>query len=241
MAAALKVDGVLLSDETDFAKLAADALQGYAAIAMFPSDSAPLDGVFRFYDKLKGTPWADRFSEGIAAALTHSSIDVRREAVFFFRSRPAAAGGARIADLVVGPERQLFPSDDPQGEKSSGLEWELLRALGARIQLGDARALQVARDESLKPGKAHGVIAGLASHDTKWVVDNAEKIVSGSPEIVWALLKNLQRVGADVEAVGKRIARLPGVNPSRFRDAVERALGDPGAVDRICAALPSLQ
>ena len=234
----LQIDGVTLSDTTDFAALLSDILRGGGGAGALRSDMMPLDWVARVYPTLLGGPYADRFSDGVAACLTAPEPFVRHQALLFFEQFPHAHGGDRIEELVDG-DRALFAGVREPPTSDTDLEWSLLRALGARAGEGLGRALEQARRAALAAGKAQAVMAALASADPDWVVAHADAIVRGSPDAYAPMLRQIQRAGGDVAGLGARIAALGVVEPNEFRYWVGRIVRDPAARDHILAALPA--
>lgn len=237
MTAPLDIDGVTLTDTTDFADLARRSLLGQSTVGgVIWTDSDPAAGAFRFYERLKqmNSPYAAMFSKGISRSLSAPEPPLRQYALFFFQSFPDAAGGERVNELVAG-DRSLFEGHKVQGWD---LDFSLLRALGARIRGGDRTALGLARNEALKPGKADGVIAALTANDPDWVIARVENIIKGSPDVAATIFRQLQRAGRDVIGVGIRMGRVQGIDLAKFREAVEGRVTDPAVRARILAALP---
>jgi hypothetical protein len=230
----IQFEGVQLDDATNFAALALRSMSGL--FGSRPNDVDPGQGAVHVYEGLRalGSPYAGRFSQGVAAALTDPRPEIRHYAVMFFDAFPDAPGAERVNDLVEGPDRRLF---DQTKVLSYSLEFSLLRLLGARVRVGDGRALALARAEALRPGKADGVIASLAANDTDWLLANLEQVASGSPGNIKAILRQLLRAGRDVVPVGIRLAHAPGVSAAELRSAVEERVADPQAKARILAAL----
>jgi hypothetical protein len=126
------VDNVTLTMTTDFAALARDVLLGGGGYGSLPSDSFPLDWIFRGYRELLGTPFADLLSRGVAACLTAPEPDVRAQALIFFQSSPFAAGGERVDELLAG-DRVLFTGITAPMFPGADLEWHLRAASAARL------------------------------------------------------------------------------------------------------------
>lgn len=223
MPAPRKVDTVTFSDATVFGALVHDVLRGQGGVGALPSDHLPLDWVTRAYAELAGSPYADRLAEGVAACLTAPEPEVRGQALVFFQSHPRAAGGERVRELVAG-DRALFRGVPDPIHPGTDLDWQLLAALAARVAIGDRRALDLARDEALRPGRAVPLVAELASAAPDWVVANAEAIVRGTPEAGATLLIQLQGT-TDLVALGRRIVGLCHGDP-RFELDVPRFIDD---------------
>lgn len=217
------IDGVTLSDQTDFAAFARDVLRGQGGVGSRPSDNQPLDWILRAYRELAGSPHADRLAQGVAACLTAPEPEVRAQALVFFQSNPRAAGGERVRDLVAG-DRRLFRGVPDPVHPGTDLDWQLLAALAARIAHGDSRAVDLARAEVVKPGRAAPLIAELASAAPDWVRAHAEDIVRGTPAAGATLLIQLQKAG-DLLALGRRIVPLCHRDP-RFELDIGRFIDD---------------
>jgi hypothetical protein len=226
MTAPVHVDNVTLDDTTDFDAFVHDVLRGGGGVGSSRSDNAPLDWIFRAYEQLRDTPYADRMSRGVAACLDASDPDVQTQALVFFQSQPRAVGGERIDDLVAGDRARFAGVADPM-HPSVDLEWQLLVALGARLRGGGARTLGLARTEALKPGKAHPFIGALTAAAPDWVVEHAEDIVRGTPAAGIPILVKLQALKRDLAAVGRRIAPLCHGDP-QFESYVTRLIDAPG-------------
>jgi hypothetical protein len=95
--APVRVDNTMLTGDTDFAALVRDNLLGGGGFGSLRSDNFPVDCIFRAYEELRGTPYADLLSRGVAANLDAVEPDVREQALLFFRALPDAAGAERAA------------------------------------------------------------------------------------------------------------------------------------------------
>jgi hypothetical protein len=129
--AARRVDNVTLTMTTDFAALVHDVLLGGGVVGSLPSDCFPVDWVFRAYRELRGTPFADLLSLGVAACLTAPEPDIRAQALIFFQSEPDAAGSACVDDLLAG-DRALFAGITAPMFPGADLEWHVRAASAAR-------------------------------------------------------------------------------------------------------------
>jgi hypothetical protein len=89
------VDVFTLTDDTDFPALVRAVLNG--AGGSYPSDNSTLDWVFRAYEEIRTTPYADRLARGVAACGTDPDPEIARLARIFFERHPNAAG----AELVT--------------------------------------------------------------------------------------------------------------------------------------------
>ena len=226
MPAPMQVDTVTFSDTTDFAALVREVLAGGGGVSALPSDAQPLDWVFRAYQHVRGTDYADRLSRGVADCLTAPEPEIRGQALVFFQSQPRAAGGERVRDLVAG-DRRLFRGVADPIHPGTDLDWQLLAALAARIALGDQQAVDLGRAEAQQPGRAAPLIGELATADQKWVVANAEAIVRATPAAGATLLVQLQTAlpAAELVALGRRIVPLSHGDP-RFEGDVSRFVDD---------------
>jgi hypothetical protein len=234
---AVQVDRTTLTGETDFAALALDVLSGGGSYGSYPSDSYPLDWVFRACQELHGTPWVDRLSGGVAACLTARSELVRAQALVFFQSRPGAVGGERIAELVAG-DRTLFAGVPDPIHPAVDLDWQLLATLAARVSIGDARATGLACAEALRPGKAEPVVGALCTAVPGWVSAHAEQIVRATPGAGATILISPPVTGPELLALARRIAPLCRADP-RFETDVTRFVDDPELRQAILAAYHS--
>lgn len=232
----LTVHGKQLTADTDYTALAADALSGNAALSAMPSDTSSLEGVFRFYDALGGSPYADLVSRGMAAALTHPNAAVRASALFFFEKYPRAAGAERAEELSGG-DRVLF---DGVRDPDSGydLGQQLSRVVGARLMAGYPSALAEAWAQALRPGGAFGVIAALTARAREWTLANADRIVRGTPSTFGPILYQLQSEGPEAAiAFAGRIARLDVIPREKLISTIRDHIANAGVQDRIIAAL----
>lgn len=90
VSASRTIDGIELTEGTDFADLAHRALTGAVGGAL-RSDCFPLDWALRVYRELAGSPYAEMLADGVAACLTAAEPEVREQARIFFDSQPSAA------------------------------------------------------------------------------------------------------------------------------------------------------
>jgi hypothetical protein len=227
MTTPVRVDNVTFDDTTEFNAFVHDVLRGGGGVGSNRGDSAPLDWIFRAYEQVRNTPYADRLSRGVAACLEAPEPDVQTQALVFFQSQPGAAGGERIDELVAGDRARFAGIADPM-HPSVDLEWQLLVALGGRLRTGGARSLELARKEAVSPGKAHPFIAALTAAAPDWVIEHAEDIVRGTPAAGIPILVKLQAQHRDLAAIGRRIAPLCHGDP-QFESYVTRLIDDPGA------------
>jgi hypothetical protein len=221
---------ITFSETTDYVDLAHAALRDWG-LGYAPWDASPLSAVDRVLAMLRDTPWADRLTEGIAACLTAPEPIVRSDALVFFQSSPRAAGGERIVDLVAG-DRALFVDIPDPNHPGVTLEHELIVALGARLELGEARALELARAEVMRPGKALPIIGALTGVDAGWVVPRAEQIVRRNPQAGLPMLLRLDRQGHAITQLGRRLAPLGRSDPG-FESGLTRFLDDVAVRDAI--------
>ena len=224
MTAPVRVDHVTFGDATDFDTFVHEVLCGGGGVGASRGDRAPLDWIFRAYEQLRNTPYADRLSRGVAACLAAAEPEVRAQALVFFQSQPRAAGSERIDDLVAADRGGFVGVADPL-HPGVDLEWQLLAALGARLAGGSARSLSLARGEAVSPGKAQPFIGALASVDPDWVNDHAEEIVRATPAAGITILIKLQGQGRDLAQLGRRIAPLCHED-ARFESYVTRFIDD---------------
>lgn len=218
------IDGIAVTDQTDFAAFVRDVLRGGGGVGAHRGDSQPLDWILRAYTELASSPYADRLARGVADCLAAPEPEVRAQALVFFQAHPRAAGGERVRDLMVG-DRRLFRGVRDPVHPGTDLEWQLLVALAARVAIGDAQAIDLARREALQPGRAAPLIAELAGADRDWVVANAEAIVRGAPAAGATLLFQLQAVVPDLVALGRRIVPLCH-GDRRFEVDISRFIDD---------------
>jgi hypothetical protein len=204
---AVRVDTVVFAADTDFAGLAREVLLGGGAVGSLRSDCFPLDWVFRAYEQVRGTSHADGLARGVAACLTAVEPEVRAQALIFFQSQPAAAGGERIVELVAG-DRALFAGVPDPMSPGVDLEWPLLAALAARLSAAGERGLALARAEALRPGKALPLIGALLAIAPGWVLAHAEEIVRGTPAAGLPILSSLPDDHPDRDRLIRRIAPL---------------------------------
>jgi hypothetical protein len=102
----------------------------------------------------------------------------------------------------------------------------LLAALAARIGIGDARAVELARGEVVQPGRAAPIIAELATADRDWVVANAEAIVRGTPAAGATLLIQLQAAVSGFIELARRV--VPWCHgDARFELDISRFFDEP--------------
>ena len=219
----LEFDGVTFDDATDFTDLARKAVL-WKLGGSLPSDDDAMCWVERAYKAIEGTPWHDRFAEGMAACLTDSDPVVRRQALSFFRQFPRARGGDRVVDLALN-DRSGFID----------LEWQLLQTVAARINIGDTRAITLGKREALQ-GQAEPLIASLTGADPQWVAEHAEGIVRRAPASGITILYNLQQAGYDIVDLGVRIAHDLVRDPD-FNDYFYRFIDDRQTKERILSAI----
>ncbi len=228
IATPVMVDHTTLTEATDFDALALEALRGGGGWGSLPSDNFPLDIVFRIYHELQQTspPFAQRLARGVASCLTADDPEVRAQAIVFFDNTPDAAGGERINDLVAG-DRTLFAGVTNPMSRRTDLHQALLAALARRIERGDQRALDLARDEVVLPGRGGALVGAMVEHATDWVIARAEDIVRASPTAGATLLIRLQdNSGYDLAGIARRIARWCHSDP-RFELDITRFIEDP--------------
>lgn len=220
----MRYDNVDFTDDTDMDSLMHAALLGGVGGSL-RSDNAPLDWVFRAYEALQGTRFADRVSRAMATNLTAPEAEVRWQALIFFESHPHVPGAERIADLVAGDRAGFVGVPCPWG-RSGDLEDKLVWDLAVQLRRGDERGIALARAEALRPGRALTVIRGLILVDDEWVDGHAEQIVRGSPDAGAALIAGLHDEGFDARALAQRVVPLCHREPE-FDHWAGRLIDDP--------------
>jgi hypothetical protein len=229
----LEFDGITFDDATDFTDLARKAVL-WKLGGSLPSDDDAMCWVERAYKAIEGTPWHDRFAEGMAACLADSDRIVRSQALSFFSQFPEARGGERIVELALG-DRAGFAGVPGLTEQGGDLEWKLLHAVSARIAIGDTRAIELGKKEALA-GRAEPIIASLTGADPQWVIEHAEQIVKSRPATGITILFNLERAGYNIADLGVRIANDIVRDPN-FNDHFYRFIDDRQTKERILSAI----
>jgi hypothetical protein len=232
----MRVDTVTLTDDTDFDALARGVLRGDVG-GSYPSDNMPLDWIFRAYEQVSGTPFAGRLSRAVAGCLTCVEPDVRAQALVFFQSQPRAAGGERILDLLAG-DRALFAGVPDPLHPDVDLDWQLLAALAARLDVAGQRGIDLARADALRPGKAEPIIGALARATPDWVLAHAEDIVRATPAAGVTILIALQGGDRDLAELARRIAPLCH-RDARLDSYLTRFIDDPDTRHAVLAAFGS--
>ena len=234
MTAPLRVDSsTTLSDSTDFEQLVRERLSGRTVFSA--NDVTPMEPFERLYRAANGTPYAARLSRAVASALRDADPLVRGMAAMFFQLFPDADGAEQVVDVAMN-NRALFAGVPRPWSPGADLDRELMRAVSARAQRGDARARSLAYSEVLRPGKAMPLIGALTESDPTWVATHAEEIVRATPAAAKAILFNLQGSSVDVGDVGERIAPIAMGADSSFADDLESYVSDRATRDRIMEA-----
>ena len=227
-------DGVTFAADTDYAALARRALR-WELGGSLPYDNDALDWVYRALRALAGTSHATKLIEAITGAVTDDERMVRVRALSFIEGHPKAWGAERVVEVAAG-DRRGFKGVPGWTESGADLEWLLLRAVASRIDIGDERAIELAKNEALNPGQPHAVMAALTGADPQWVIDHAEEIVRKTPATGVTMLRNLEQAGYDIADLGVRVARDMAGDPD-FRDHLERFVDSAEAKRRILSAI----
>jgi hypothetical protein len=233
----VRVDGVELTEDTDVAALVQAALKGDLGVSL-PSDCYPLDWLLRMYDRLAGTPWPDRLSQGVASCLSADDPLVRSQALAFFRVRPAAVGGDRIVELARGDRTMFAGTTDPMSANHD-LEFQLLSTLAIRVERGDPAALLIARDEALRTGNAAMLAGALAENDPEWTIAHAEQIVQRTPSAGLTILCRLRADPHALADLARRIVPMCHGDP-RFELDARRFIDDPQVRQLVLDLSPNL-
>jgi len=208
----ITVDGVTLTNDTDFNEFARSALKGKIDFQDLPEHGGPVEPLKHFFLKIDGTHFAELLSNAIAECMTDKDPIIRKRALMFFQKVPYESGAAHVFDLAEG-DRSLFKGekanyDDPEQD----LECELMRTVGALLKYRDDRGIKLAREESLKDNAASlCVIEGLMTFDLDWVLANAVEICKGTPRGAKIIIDHLKFAGKDYKDVAERLKKIPGV------------------------------
>ncbi len=230
----VRVDIVTFDDELDFEALAHHVLSGRGGYGSLRNDNYPLDWIERAYRQVEQTPYAVRLAHGVAQCLTAPEPLIRSQAMIFFQGHRHAACGNRVVTLLAG-DRSLFAGVPDPIHPDVDLESRLLATLAARVTAYDTAALQLAMNEVLLPGKAGPLMAALAELEPDWLVQNAERIVSGNPEDGATLLIQLADGNHDMLDLARRVAPLSRSDP-RFVDDITRFVDSATVRQAILAA-----
>ena len=107
------------------------------------------------YQKITGSPYAEKLSRAVGDLLDDENADVRVVAAFFFTRWPQAVGSQRVLDVIENGPRQrvkngdgdIMPTTDPDPYLIADC---FAKALEMMASLGDARA-QAIRERSDLP------------------------------------------------------------------------------------------
>jgi len=227
-------DGVTFAADTDYAALARRALL-WELGGSLPYDDDALDWVYRALRALAGTSHATKLIAAITAAVTDEARMVRVRALSFIESYPRSWGAEYVVDVAAG-DRKGFTGVPGWAESGDDLEGLLLRAVASRINIGDERAIALAKKEALNPGQPQPLMAALTSADPQWVIDHAQEIARRTPATGVTMLHNLEQAGYDIAGLGVRIARDMASDPD-FRDRLDRFVDNVEAKRRILNAI----
>ena len=174
----LVLDGAVVDADANIESLVLEALDGHAPGG--PAAPWAQHGAIwalRLFGRLQGTALAARVAEAVALAAQSQSVAARSEALTFYLQNPFAPGSeALIRALQERPE--LFAEvKAPDAAPGESLEFQLLRILGARLELDlqaqrpvDRDAIPVLRAASLRADLAGATLPTLSAVDTAWVL-----------------------------------------------------------------------
>jgi hypothetical protein len=240
-----RLDGVELGRDTDLLGLIRESLAGWSPREARSGERKHAVGwVIKLYVRLLGTGLEEVASRATAALLTDDDARVRSAALAFFEKFHEVTGADRIDELVRG-DRSLFAGPDSIHPKLP-MENTLLRVLGNRAAALDEHgrpqnpaALELAKEEALRPGRGAVIYSHLATADEAWFVQNAEAIARANPgewyNLMIAVTRN--RVSSpSVAEVAITISRVPGVDLAGLRKFADYGTRDP-AKGMILAAI----
>ena len=236
------VDGVEVSAETDFARLAAEELTSPGerlpdGLALADVGS-PAFWLIRLYHLLEGSEapeLAPELSRAVAQRLTDESPLVRLGAVAFFTACGDAPGAELLARAATEhPER--FDGRLEVAGQPWDLEMQLYAALLDRVaETGasggpvDGEALEAVEPRPCDPGKADRMLlARIGAVDRRWLTEHAAAVAAASPNRLGALVRALDGAPPDelAEAL-EEVARVDGIGRDAVVEQARRAISEP--------------
>lgn len=154
-----------------------------------PTDSGPIEGLFRDWERIAGTQEGRALGEAIGRRIGDPDPVLRRRAMLFLAAVPVCEGTKAVIPFVRG-DRSSFRGVHADGDPED-LEWWLLWTLRKLIST-DEVARDLARQEVLRADGKAGAVAGiLARYDADWVRAHREEIERLHPDTKEGIEYNL--------------------------------------------------
>lgn len=190
----------------------------------YPGILRPLSGGEKLAHEYPDLPPDKRaqLAHRIARLILDEDATVRRSAIQFFQTQPAAPDEGMLSRALASHSPLLAGVPSP-GSTKRDLLFEVARALAEKTMAGDTAAREALRSEALLTGHAYAVVLPLFMADREWLFDNAATIIAGTPGAAPDLFGYIVRGSADLRPV---LAALQG---RVSRDLIENALEDADA------------
>lgn len=217
------LDDICIEGEQDVETLVRRTLAGWSPeTARPPERSDPVGWMLKLNARLAGSSLEAIPGMTAANCLVEPDSRIRAAALEFFARCPWAPGAERVEGLARTDLESFAAVRDPLG-KGEPLSDALLRALGRRVQLRDnegvpiaPKALDVAREVSLRPGRHEEIYLFLGEADPSWLLAHVEEIARANPEGVEEIF-NVFEGNEDMEAIARRLASVPGIEEKKVR------------------------
>ena len=154
------------------------------------TDSGPIDGLLRDWERMHNTNSGQELGEAIVRCVGDADPELRFRALQFLNAIPAGALTEAVLPFVRG-SRALFKGVYVDG-RDIDLEFMLLRVM-AKLVDSNAEARELAREEALRPdGQPAAIAARMANADSDWVRAHRAEIERLHPDTKPAFANNLK-------------------------------------------------
>ena len=146
-------------------------------------DRQPADALLRRWNPIKGSLAAASWSSDVAELLQDPEVAVRAGAVWFFCYAPEASGETALNEAFLHHYERFEGHQNPYYlEDDDDIGSYLARAVALRVHdRTPSSVVERLREEALRPGRGHAVVAPMLKYDRAWVVEHMEAVVAQTP------------------------------------------------------------
>ena len=225
------VNGRQIGPSTDLAALISRQIKGGTALGQQP-DEGPETALFALFGASAGTALESRLVEAAVQLLTDQDLDVRAGVVDVIQQFPDMFDSAHLLG-VLDAHSDLFQAST--GTSRPDLALGILRAIASRPS-SDLKIIRRLRQVVIDPKNGSWVLAGVADHDTDWLLSHLPEVVGADTNRARIILFRLRD-----PALRERLVReIPRESPELRKvmaQAVSEEVTDQKERDRLLELL----
>ncbi len=229
------IQGIDFGPKADLADVIRRRMAGHLDVQDDPNDPTLHAWLERVYQRLRAEGEHEALGAAYASLIADESPLVREAVAHFLRGWPDDPSAPAAARTALEQHRDLYAGfPDTLGGSPSGLEGELLGAVGKTIRGSDDPLLDELRSAARRDQMLGPCLPALAAHDPLFLVREASTLASHSPYWLRTFIAILDkgqlpmptRWIAPRSDVVARISRDSAVSSSQLEEAIAAGVSD---------------